>query len=74
MPFLESTGLRVGQDINLAFSPERVDPGRTDYTLPPRRRRSAGSRQHGWIAPMGQGLVTDFTTVIPSVSCATVTR
>jgi UDP-N-acetyl-D-glucosamine dehydrogenase len=23
----------VGRDINLAFSPERVDPGRTDYTL-----------------------------------------
>jgi UDP-N-acetyl-D-glucosamine dehydrogenase len=33
MPLLESTGLRVGQDINLAFSPERVDPGRTDFTL-----------------------------------------
>jgi UDP-N-acetyl-D-glucosamine dehydrogenase len=33
MPLLESTGLRVGSDINLAFSPERVDPGRTDYTL-----------------------------------------
>src|SRR6201996_2603584 len=33
MPLLESTGLRVGPDINLAFSPERVDPGRTDYGL-----------------------------------------
>ncbi len=33
MPLLESTGLRVGRDINLAFSPERVDPGRTDFTL-----------------------------------------
>ena len=33
LPLLESTGLRVGPDINLAFSPERVDPGRTDYTL-----------------------------------------
>jgi UDP-N-acetyl-D-glucosamine dehydrogenase len=32
-PLLESSGLRVGPDINLAFSPERVDPGRTDYTL-----------------------------------------
>jgi UDP-N-acetyl-D-glucosamine dehydrogenase len=31
-PELESTGLKVGQDIFLAFSPERVDPGRTDYT------------------------------------------
>ncbi|MCL4319349.1 MAG: nucleotide sugar dehydrogenase, partial [Firmicutes bacterium] len=26
-PILESTGLRVGEDIFLAFSPERVDPG-----------------------------------------------
>jgi UDP-N-acetyl-D-glucosamine dehydrogenase len=33
MPRLESSGLRVGQDFYLAFSPERVDPGRTDYTL-----------------------------------------
>ena len=32
-PMLESSGLRVGTDINLAFSPERVDPGRTDFTL-----------------------------------------
>lgn len=33
VPLLEATGLRVGKDINVAFSPERVDPGRTDYTL-----------------------------------------
>jgi UDP-N-acetyl-D-glucosamine dehydrogenase len=32
-PMLETHGLVVGRDINLAFSPERVDPGRTDYTL-----------------------------------------
>ncbi len=33
-PLLEQgSGLRVGEDLNLAFSPERVDPGRTDYTL-----------------------------------------
>ena len=32
-PLLEARGLKVGQDINLAFSPERVDPGRTDFTL-----------------------------------------
>ncbi len=27
LPILERTGLKVGQDFNLAFSPERVDPG-----------------------------------------------
>jgi len=32
-PLLEHRGLRVGDGFNLAFSPERVDPGRTDYTL-----------------------------------------
>lgn len=30
-PILEKTGLRVGQDIYLAFSPERVDPGNVLY-------------------------------------------
>jgi UDP-N-acetyl-D-glucosamine dehydrogenase len=32
LPILETTGLKVGEDFYLAFSPERVDPGRTDWT------------------------------------------
>ena len=32
LPILERTGLAVGADFHLAFSPERVDPGRTDWT------------------------------------------
>ncbi len=31
LPELASTGLRVGVDYFLAFSPERVDPGNSDY-------------------------------------------
>src|SRR3954449_4654069 len=31
-PILESSGLKAGVDFHLAFSPERVDPGRTDWT------------------------------------------
>jgi UDP-N-acetyl-D-glucosamine dehydrogenase len=31
LPALESTGLKVGQDFFLAFSPERVDPGNPKY-------------------------------------------
>jgi UDP-N-acetyl-D-glucosamine dehydrogenase len=29
---LEESGLKVGKDLFLAFSPERIDPGRTDWT------------------------------------------
>jgi UDP-N-acetyl-D-glucosamine dehydrogenase len=31
-PILEGAGLKAGGDFHLAFSPERVDPGRTDWT------------------------------------------
>lgn len=31
-PVLERSGLRAGKDFHLAFSPERVDPGREDWT------------------------------------------
>ncbi|MEA2347671.1 MAG: UDP-N-acetyl-D-glucosamine dehydrogenase [Thermoleophilaceae bacterium] len=33
IPLLEESGLKAGRDFNVAFSPERVDPGRTDYTM-----------------------------------------
>ena len=32
-PLLEESGLAAGRDFHLAFSPERVDPGRSGYTL-----------------------------------------
>ena len=33
VPLLEESGLEAGRDFHLAFSPERVDPGRIDFTL-----------------------------------------
>ena len=34
VPLLEDeSDLRVGDGLNIAFSPERIDPGRTDYTM-----------------------------------------
>lgn len=32
-PMLEETGLRAGVDFNLAFSPERIDPGNKTWTI-----------------------------------------
>lgn len=33
LPILEESGLKVGEDFFLAFSPERVDPGRRDFMI-----------------------------------------
>ena len=33
LPQLTKNGQEVGRDFFLAFSPERIDPGRTDYTI-----------------------------------------
>jgi UDP-N-acetyl-D-glucosamine dehydrogenase len=32
-PILEGSGLSLGTDFHLAFSPERIDPGRTDFSV-----------------------------------------
>ncbi|MGB3681941.1 MAG: nucleotide sugar dehydrogenase [Rubrobacteraceae bacterium] len=33
MPILQRSGRRVGVDLSLAFSPERIDPGNREYTI-----------------------------------------
>jgi UDP-N-acetyl-D-glucosamine dehydrogenase len=33
LPLLEESGLAAGRDFHVAFSPERIDPGRTDFTM-----------------------------------------
>jgi UDP-N-acetyl-D-glucosamine dehydrogenase len=33
VPILEESGLSAGEDFHVAFSPERIDPGRTDFTV-----------------------------------------
>jgi UDP-N-acetyl-D-glucosamine dehydrogenase len=33
VPLLEESGMAAGRDFNVAYSPERVDPGRTDFTM-----------------------------------------
>ena len=43
LPALESTGLKVGEDFFLAFSPERVDPGNPTLRHP---EHAEGGRRH----------------------------
>jgi UDP-N-acetyl-D-glucosamine dehydrogenase len=33
LPILEESGLAAGRDFCVAYSPERIDPGRTDHTI-----------------------------------------
>jgi UDP-N-acetyl-D-glucosamine dehydrogenase len=33
LPILEESGMSAGEEFHLAFSPERIDPGRTDHTI-----------------------------------------
>ncbi len=33
LPVLERGGLKVGEDFHLAYSPERIDPGRSDHQI-----------------------------------------
>ena len=33
VPLLEESGLTAGDEFNVAFSPERIDPGRTDFGM-----------------------------------------
>ena len=50
-PALESTGLTVGTDFFLAFSPERVDPGQSGLADP--QHPEGGGRHHRALHPGG---------------------
>ncbi len=69
MPLLEETGLKVGSDIYLAFSPERVDPGNAVYTTKNTPRVVGGvTAQCTKIAKMY------YESVIPNIHAVTSTQ
>ena len=45
-PILERSGLKAGVDFDLAFSPERIDPGRHDYMVTNTPKVVGGITQH----------------------------
>ena len=58
-PILEESGLAAGRDFYLAFSPERIDPGRTDHTI--RDDAEGGGRPHRRLPrPRGRALLGDL--------------
>jgi UDP-N-acetyl-D-glucosamine dehydrogenase len=74
-PLLAESGLTAGRDFNLAFSPERIDPGRTDFTL-----RNTPKVIGGLTAPCAEraealyGLVCDDLVRVSSPEAAELTK
>ena len=65
-PILErESGLQAGGDFHLAFAPERVDPGRTDFTMSSTPKVVGGIDESSTEAAAGlyRGVVDDVHTV-----------
>src|ERR1700683_860872 len=74
-PLLEESGLAAGRDFHLAFSPERVDPGRTDFTLRNTPKVLGGLTQAcAQRAPEMYGLVCDSVGLVSSPEAAELTK
>ena len=68
LPILAESGLKVGRDFFLAFSPEREDPGRKDYTtktIP----KVVGGHDKASLAAAVACYETALDTVVPVSSC-----
>jgi len=68
LPMLEKTGLKVGKDFYLAFSPEREDPGRKDYstkTIP----KVVGGYDKDSLSAAVAAYETAIDNVVPVSSC-----
>jgi len=68
LPILETSGLKAGRDFYLAFSPEREDPGREDYstrTIP----KVVGGYDAASLAAAVACYEVAIDTVVPVSSC-----
>ena len=68
LPILEQSGLKVGRDFFLAFSPEREDPGREDFstrTIP----KVVGGYDRNSLAAAKACYEIAIDTVVPVSSC-----
>ncbi len=68
LPILEESGLKVGKDFFLGFSPEREDPGRKDYTTKTIPKVVGGYDKNSLKAAVAC-YETGIDTVVPVSSC-----
>ncbi|MHC4294320.1 MAG: nucleotide sugar dehydrogenase, partial [Planctomycetota bacterium] len=68
LPILEESGLKVGKDFYLAFSPEREDPGRKDYSTKTIPKVVGGYDADSLRVAVGC-YETAIDTVVPVSSC-----
>ncbi|MDP6637004.1 MAG: nucleotide sugar dehydrogenase [Phycisphaerae bacterium] len=68
LPILEESGLKVGKDFFLAFSPEREDPGRKDYSTKTTPKVVGGYDKASLAAAVACYEIA-IDTVVPVSSC-----
>jgi len=66
LPILEKSGLKVGKDFYLVFSPERIDPGNKEYTLKNTPKILGGVTEN--CAQMAKKFYREIVTQVVAVS------
>jgi UDP-N-acetyl-D-glucosamine dehydrogenase len=75
VPILEESGMKAGRDFHVAFSPERVDPGRTDHTMRTTPKVVGGlTEADGAHAEALYGLICDDIVRVGSPEAAEMTK
>lgn len=74
-PILEASGLKAGRDFFLAFSPERIDPGNSEYTLRNTPKVVAGTTPESTrLAEALYALIADEVYTVSSPRTAEMTK
>lgn len=75
LPILEPSGLLVGRDFYLAFSPERVDPGNKEYSIRNTPKIVGGvTKKCGKIAGLLYSAVAETVVLVSSPKVAETTK
>jgi UDP-N-acetyl-D-glucosamine dehydrogenase len=75
VPLLEESGLAAGKDFFAAYSPERIDPGRTDFTMRNTPKLAGGLTAECLRRSLElYGLVCDDIVPVPTPEAAELTK